>query len=377
MGTNEKYDLIIIGGGLAGLSMAILMAREKYKVLVIEKEAYPRHKVCGEYISNESKPFLESLGFSSIGFPVIDTLQVTDARGNELLAQLPQGGFGVSRFLLDARLAELTKEAGAILLTKTRVEDVKLEGEDFRVEVKTGSFIAKMVCGSWGRRNNMDVKWQRPFISKRQKGLDNYIAIKYHLNYPWPVDRVGLHNFENGYCGISRIEDGKCCLCYLTTAANLQNNGNDIKQMEKNVLMKNPWLKDIFSEAEFLYESPLAISQISFSGKERVVNHVLLTGDASGVITPLCGNGMSMALHSSKIASELISRFLQGKISRAEMERSYEKTWKANFSMRLAVGRMVQRNFGKDKATAFFLKTMKVLPFMQKVIIRNATGKPF
>src|SRR6187397_2364427 len=70
----------------------------------------------------------------------------------------------------------------------------------------------------------------------------------------------------------------------------------------------------IFSNSEFLYEEPLAISQISFDKKEQVENHVLMIGDSAGMITPSCGNGMSMALHAGKLAFEEIGSFLQGKI---------------------------------------------------------------
>src|SRR6202012_2587619 len=105
-------------------------------------------------------------------------------------------------------------------------------------------------------------------------------------------DTIALHNFQGGYCGISRVENDKCCLCYLTTAANLKQNGNDIKKMEEQVLMKNPQLKRILTNATHLYEQPLTISQISFARKEQIYGHVLLSGDSAGLITPLCGNGM-------------------------------------------------------------------------------------
>jgi flavin-dependent dehydrogenase len=79
-------------------------------------------------------------------------------------------------------------------------------------------------------------------------------------------------------------------------------NNNSIAQMEQNILWQNPLLKEIFTKAKFLYSEPLVISQVSFDRKQQVENHVLMIGDAAGLITPLCGNGMSMAMHASKIA---------------------------------------------------------------------------
>lgn len=379
MSNDTAYDVAIIGGGLAGLSLSILLGKQHYKVLLLEKESYPKHKVCGEYVSMESKPFLENLGLNidEMYLPVIDKLQVTDARGNAVNARLPQGGFGISRYMLDAALAGLAQKSGATLITKTKVEDVLRADGLFTVNAKGETYTAKVVCGAWGKRSNIDVKWQRPFVTEKNKALSNYIAMKYHITYPWPRDVVGLHNFRNGYCGISQIEDGKTCLCYLTTAANLQLCNNNIKELEQTVVMQNPSLYQILSNAVFLYESPITISQISFERKAQVEDHVLLLGDAAGMITPLCGNGMSMALRSAKIAAPLIDDFLKSRISRDELEKNYAAQWKQAFSRRISLGRFVQSNFGKGRLTSLFLRTANALPFVKRALINGASGEPF
>src|SRR6202012_738451 len=128
------------------------------------------------------------------------------------------------------------------------------------------------------------------------------------------------------------------CLCYLTTAANLQTSSNDIKAMEQQLLMKNPHLRDIFTNARFLYDEPLTISQVSFSQKEQGQDHVLLLGDAAGLITPLCGNGMSMAFHASKIAYQAVNDLLQNRMSRLQMEGIYQYNWQRQFAKRLSMG---------------------------------------
>lgn len=373
------YDAIIVGGGLAGLALGIQLRHAGYEVLVIEKEDYPRHKVCGEYISMESKPFLERIGLplSDMKLPEIGTLLVTDVKGKMLQANLHPGGFGISRYKLDAALADAFKAAGGTLLTKTKVAQVTFSDDLFTIQTQQQNYTAKLAAGTWGKRSNMDVKWQRPFIQAQKQSLNNYIGIKYHIVHPWPDDLIALHNFQNGYCGISRIEDGKNCLCYLTTAANLQQSGNDIRRMEKNILMQNPHLQKIFSEADFLWEQPLVISQISFQQKEQVQDHVLLLGDAAGLITPLCGNGMSMAFHGSKLAFEAMSGFLSGQISRVQMEDRYKKEWRKQFSRRLGAGRILQANFGKNKTTSLLLSGLKLFPFLQQPLIRATFGPAF
>src|SRR6202007_1408323 len=100
-----------------------------------------------------------------------------------------------------------------------------------------------------------------------------------------------------------------------------------IVQMEKNILHQNPLLETIFNSSEFLFEQPCTVSQVSFEKKSQVHNHILHSGDAAGMIAPLCGNGMSMALHGSKIAFEQIDLFLQNKIPRWQMEQDYANRW--------------------------------------------------
>jgi flavin-dependent dehydrogenase len=150
-----------------------------------------------------------------------------------------------------------------------------------------------------------------------------------------------------------------------------------IEQMERNILSANPHLKKIFETSTKLYQQPLSISQISFDKKSQVENHMLMIGDAAGMITPLCGNGMSMAIHGGKIASGYITDFLDGKLSRKEMEKNYAAEWKAQFAKRLKAGRMIQRFFGKVWLSNVFIATLKKMPLLTQKLIRLTHGKPF
>ena len=379
MNDSMLYDVGIIGGGLAGLSLAIQCADKGFSVVLFEKENYPFHKVCGEYISMESHGFLESLGvpLTQMNLPIIRQLKISDVKGTIYDFKLPLGGFGISRFLLDHTLYKIALSKGVNVVTDTKVSDVKFDDNAFSIQTSNGDFKCKVAAGSYGKRSNLDIKFKRPFISDKQNKLNNYIGIKYHVRYSQQHDTISLHNFNDGYCGISKIEDDKCCLCYLTTAKNLRKSNNSIREMEQQFLAKNPALKKIFIEAEFLYDEPLVISQISFETKTQVQDHMLMIGDAAGMITPLCGNGMSMALHASKIAFSEVDYFLQNRIDRNTMESNYSGSWKRKFATRLSIGRSVQKLFGGDPSTALFLKTMNALPPLANAIIRSTHGKPF
>lgn len=376
--SNDTYDVAIIGGGLAGLAASIQLAKAGHSVILFEKEKYPFHKVCGEYISLESWNFLSGLGvhIQEIAPPIIDTLFLTAPNGKTFKTKLPLGGFGISRYKLDSLLATIARKNGVHLLEETKVDEVVFN-EDFHLHFHSKKIIARVCCAAFGKRANLDIKWKRRFLQPSNKKLDNYVAVKYHIKTDWAQNVIGLHNFENGYCGISKIEDDKYCLCYMTNAENLKKCGNSIQRLEEAILYRNPHLKKIFLNSEKVESFPVTISQINFSKKTQVENHVMMLGDSAGMITPLCGNGMSIALHTSKIASELINQFLCRTISRNEMETVYEKEWNHFFSTRLKTGRALQQFFGSDRLSNFFVATLNVLPFLSKPIIQMTHGKPF
>lgn len=372
------YDIAIVGGGLAGLASAIRLRQEGHSVVLFEKEAYPFHKVCGEYISRESWNFLLSLGLplKEWSLPQIDTLQLTAPNGRLFRTPLPLGGFGVSRYKLDHALALLAKANGVHLLEKTRVDDIK-GGEGFTVHFNQQTIHAKLCLAAYGKRGNLDVKWKRPFLKQQNKRLNNYVGVKYHVKADWPANVIGLHNFENGYCGISKIEEERYCLCHMTRAENLHRSGNSIGRMQEEVLFKNPHLRKLFTGSEIMAEFPVTISQISFAQKSTVENGVLMLGDTAGMITPLCGNGMSIALHTAKIAAELGDAFLSGKLSQQQMEKQYQQQWRSNFSFRLRTGRALQAFFGSNRLSNGFVNLFRMAPFLASPVIRLTHGKPF
>jgi menaquinone-9 beta-reductase len=375
----KLYDAAIIGGGLAGLSLSIQLAKKGYQVVLMEKETYPFHKVCGEYISLESWDFLENLGvpLSEMNLPVIHKFLISAPNGNYLEHMLPLGGFGISRFKIDALLASIAHNYGVHIYEQTKVNEVKMENDFFTLESTAGEFKSKLVAAAYGKRSNLDIHYKRKFITRRPNKLNHFIGVKYHIEIDHPADLIALHNFENGYCGISKIEENKYCLCYLTTAQNLNKCDKSIPRLEKEILSKNHFLKTIFENAKFLNPTPHVISQISFEKKTQVENHILMTGDAAGMITPLCGNGMSMALHASKMAAEQMHAFLQKKITRAEMEENYKQAWKAAFQKRLATGRFIQRFFGSTLLSDWLISVLKPFPGLVNKLIIATHGDPF
>jgi flavin-dependent dehydrogenase len=372
------YDLAVVGGGLAGLALSIQVARQGFRVILFEKEKYPFHRVCGEYVSMESWNFLQELGMhlDELNISRIKRLCLSDINGKSFEQELFPGGFGISRFTLDFNLSRIATQSGVTICEQARILDIHFLNDQFHIDSSIGRFRAVMTAGCFGKRSNLDIKWKRPFIVARKNKLNNFVGVKYHIRHDFPDDLIALHIFKKGYCGISKVEDDQYCLCYLTSADNLRESKNDIELMEKTILSGNPHLKEIFNHAEKLH-APVVISQISFDSKSLIENHVLMIGDTAGMIAPLCGNGMSMALRASKIAAEQIQSFLSGTISRTQMEYSYVANWKTLFRKRLKIGRMLQRLFTSQLLMSVMINIARSFPGVLQSVIGQTHGRTF
>lgn len=368
-----ETEILIIGGGLAGLTAALHLNKLGLNVRLIEKDTYPHHKVCGEYISNEVLPYFEWLGLD-IGNLVptsISDLLFTSPSGKSIKTKLPLGGFGLSRYTIDHYLyTELIRRKVNVI--HDRVVQINFSNNQFTVATANNSFVAAYVIGAYGKRSAIDVKLNRSFINKQSP----YLAVKAHYKADFPNNLVSLHNFEGGYCGVSKVENDRLNICYLANYESFKKYKN-VLAFQENVLYKNRHLKAIFENATSLFEAPLTISQISFECKEPVYNHILMIGDTAGLIHPLCGNGMAMGIHSAKMVSELMQQTMQAQIrSRVALEESYSTQWNREFKSRLKMGRMLTALLRNNKLESLAMNALTKMPFLLNKIIKKTHGKP-
>lgn len=364
----------IIGGGLAGLIAAIEFSHAGINAVVVERNQYPFHRVCGEYVSHEVTSYLKSrhLFPSRFNPPDIRIFQLSSHDGDSKVMPLDLGGFGISRYAFDNLIFERARSLGVEFRLNTEVTGLAFNGRQFTVATQRDSWEADVVVGSFGKRSRMDRVLQRTFISRRSP----YAGVKYHVRTTNPDELISLHNFPGGYCGISNIEDGKSTLCYLTHVSNMKRY-KGIPELERNVLWKNPHLKKIFNEAAFVFDKPEVINEVSFETKAPVENHVLMAGDAAGMIAPLCGNGMAMAIQSARLLAAAAIPFISGEVSRAEMENNYRKKWIDEFSARLWRGRQIQKLFGRELTSQIAVSLVMNIPPLARSIIKNTHGRPF
>lgn len=370
----DDFDIIIVGGGLAGLTASIILSQVGLSVLVMEKNQYPHHKVCGEYVSNEVRPFLEhlGLGLTNLGAIPINNFAISNQKGKLLRTKLPLGGFGISRYVLDDALYRLAIRSGANF-TFESADFIEFDDDHFQVQTKRSSYQSTIVIGAYGKRSMLDRQLERSFI----KGKSPWLGVKAHYNVEnFPSNEVQLHCFEGGYGGLSMTENGAVNFCYLTHYKSFQKTKN-IDVFNKNVVSKNPFLKKFLDEAGLNFEPPLSIAQISFEKKELVHNHILMCGDSAGLIHPLCGNGMAMAIHAAKIVSEGIIQFFNKKeYPRRQLEQDYIQQWKSNFGSRRYFGRKIQNLITNSSVMNRAFSIIPNSELFLSTIIKQTHGKP-
>lgn len=368
----KNNEVLIIGGGLAGLTAAIHLSKIGFQVIVIEKNKFPKHKVCGEYISNEVLTYLNwlDLKIANLQPTAITKLEFSTVNGKMIKTILPLGGFGISRYTLDEYLYTKAIINGCKIIQDT-VETIVFEKEVFTINTTNKTVLkSEIVIGAFGKRSDIDLKLSRNFIQKKSP----WLAVKAHYSGSFPNDLVGLHNFKGGYCGVSKVENDVINICYLTDYETFKKYKN-IEEYQNKVVSQNPYLKSIFSNSKLLFEKPLTISQISFEKKQAVENHILMIGDTAGLIHPLCGNGMAMAIHNAKIVSELVEKYFNNEIkSRNELEEKYVQEWNFNFRKRIKMGRFLSNLLRKQKLSRALMRILIIFPFLLPKIIKKTHG---
>ncbi|MDC7998513.1 NAD(P)/FAD-dependent oxidoreductase [Gilvibacter sediminis] len=368
----QEADVLIVGGGLAGLSAAIDLSVQGKSVLLFEPKSYPRHKVCGEYISNEVLPYLSKLGIDpfTLGAVEISNFSWTHPKGKAIQAKLPLGGFGISRFTLEQAMFQRALAVG-VQPIKASAENIESITNGVQVKSSDGNnYTARAGIAAYGKRSVLDKKLAREFISKKA----NYVAAKWHAQGAFDPSLVALHNFEGGYCGVSRVEEGLINFCFIASYKVFKNY-RDLPKFMDSVLRSNPHLKELMDETEMVFEKPLSIAQISFKDKPPVEGKWIMCGDSAGLIHPLCGNGMSMAIRSAEIACEELMDCFSELQDHAQALQNYRSRWKGEFAKRLRMGRIASGIFSSDTGSGLAMDVVRYVPGILPFFIKQTHGK--
>lgn len=346
-----RYDAIIIGAGLAGCSTAIQLAQRGHQVLLLEQQKYPSHKLCGEFLSVEVIAIFERLGIldavRAAGAVPIRHASVSTCTGQSFYSDLPGTALGLSRYQLDWILMQRAQSSGATCQDGTRVTAVSGNlRQGFTVQTRQDSFTARLVIGAYGKRSGLDRNLSRPFMRQPSP----FIASKAHYTGLELPSVVELHAFPGGYCGLSQVEAGRVNVCWIAQgekmkAAVMRGETGAIAD-PRQALLLNPVLADRLASMDCLADATQSLSQITFELKEKFHQDIWMIGDTAGMIAPLCGDGMAMALRSAELAVPLAIAFLKPNGLEIEtLKRRYTRAWNQEFRLRLQLGRLMHYGF--------------------------------
>jgi flavin-dependent dehydrogenase len=369
------HDAIVIGGGLAGCSAALHLARRDHRVLLLEKGTYPKHKLCGEFLSPEVQGLCDGLGvldgMQAAGAHPIRHARVTTADGMTFESDLPGTALGLSRYRLDELLFEHARAAGVDGRTSARVRSV--EGaldEGFVVSTRDASFRGRVVLGAYGKRGLLDRTLERDFLQERSP----FVAFKAHFEGVSLPGQIELHAFEGGYCGLSHVEDERVNVCWIAREEALTAAGGQPEAMMAHALAENDALADRLGRMRRVSDTFHAISQISLARKAPFERDVCMIGDTAGMIAPLCGDGMAMALHSATLAVPPASDFLDGHITASDFRTRYTQAWSRDFSRRMQVGRWAHHGYIRPLLANTAVQLCRLVPALGRWVIRATRG---
>lgn len=367
-------DVAIVGGGIAGLASAVELSRRGHSVTVLEQGALPRHRVCGEYVSLETLPFLRDLGLDvyALGAKQLTRFELSSVSGRKFRSRLDLGGFGLSRYRLEAALLDLASRHGVQVELGATVRRVEANEAAYRILGPKTPLSARLVLGCFGKRSKLDYTSGRPHAGRRSP----YVAVKRHYRGRFPAGLVGLHVVPGGYCGISAVEDDLVNVCCLTNVPALEAHGG-VAGLESQGLRANPVLASYLDQLQPAAAAPLVISQVDFETKEPIHQHVLMLGDAAGLIHPLIGNGMAMAMRAAAAVAPLASRFLEGALSRSELEVAHCEKLRRQYRTRRRVSRSLQSLFESRQLSEALCVAANAAPKLARLVIRSTHGPSF
>ncbi len=355
------WDVAVVGAGPAGCAAAIELARAGAKIGLLEKAAFPRDKLCGEFLSPVGARVVEELGcgrqFHAAQPAPIERAVVVTASGARLEFPFPARAYGLSRLRFDHLLARAALAAGAQLIEKAEI--VRLENATQTLSTRDGrKFQSRMVLLASGRHSLLqpltsDSSTGRTALrpARREKQANpTYFAFKAHYRGEC-AGRVELYFFPCGYCGLAPIEGGRVNLCCLVEKSLLATGSAE------QVLARVPALRARLAgwrrEEPFLFTGPVSM------GWRRPPSDLLVAGDAALFPDPFTGQGMSVALENGRMAAR---HALSGSEAVSESSEAVSESIEA-------YSRELQRRFGGQLRAARLLRAATT-PWLERTLLR-------
>lgn len=300
-------SICIAGGGVAGLSLGIALAKKGVPTHLHDGGFYPRHRVCGEFICGIKEETIGILGIEEL-FQTATPLKTTEWFINNKSSwryELPYPAWGISRYKMDDILQQKYQSLGGKLYSRSKLsieENQEKEG----------------------------VVW----ANGRAVEPSKWIGLKAHFK-KFPISKdLEMHMGKQAYVGISHIEDGKVNVCGLFTK-NPQVRGRSHQLLLAYIRASGlNDLADKLENSEQDDQSCIGVSSVNFSTNSPP-SHQLKIGDQYSVIPPFTGNGMSLAMESAATILPFVLNYAEGKQSWSESLHDAKEQLAKNFNSRL------------------------------------------
>lgn len=339
-------DVAIIGAGPAGSALASLLAGRGVSVALIDRDVFPRDKLCGEFVSYDALPILERLGvideIERHGAPRIEHCRVVGSQRTYEFS-FPEPARGVSRLLLDDLLFRTAVARGATPYggwTATRFVPhaflIELSKED-----ETRFISARVIVGAWGRWGRFDSHLGRRFV--RDHSHRNFGFKRHYRSEVGERDVIELYSFARGYVGVSGVEGGLANICGLVHAARLERHKGRWPSFVEQIRREEPHVDRLYARHVPVQDDFLSSDPVIFRPRLPVEQGIFMIGDASGIVDPLAGDGIAMALQSALVAAPHLLRLMSNRNERDGIEREYLHRHAEMFGRRIRWSRTVAR----------------------------------
>jgi menaquinone-9 beta-reductase len=358
----EEFDAIIVGGGPAGAGAGIHLAASGARVLLAERERFPRPKLCGEFISPECLEHFARLGVLEEmsrggGAHVSETVFYAPSGRGVAMPSAWFGGrqtdaLGLSRAEMDARLLARARESGVTVVEESSLAGLVLEGGrvcGVYLHAEGGEareFRARVTLDATGRGRAVVRRAERELGGevKRSDGA-HLVAFKAHLEGArGAAGACEIYFYPGGYGGLSPVEGGLSNLCFIARAGDVRARASNAERVLREVLMRNrraaTTLRDARARTRWL-----GVSLESFGRHEPApFEGLLAVGDAAAFIDPFTGSGMLMALEGGELAARAVSRWLaRGVEDFAALAEEYRAGYAERFDSRLRLCGLLRR----------------------------------
>lgn len=374
--------MAIVGGGPAGSALAALLARAGRRPVLLERDRFPREKLCGEFLSMEAQDLLKRIGCLD-AVRALRPAAITGARffspsGRSIEIDLGAEALGLGRVALDETLFRHAQQCGASVFEGASVTRMDESADGVLLEIEQslldGTRVKRLlradrVVAAYGRRSGLDrpldrgfLRLRSPFVGykRRHAFLPGAGAVAAELR-----GTVEIHLFDGGYCGVSVVDGGAVNICLLAEERVFAAAGRDpIARLAR----LSPSLRGRMSALRPDGE-PLAAARLTFTAKEPSSGSILFIGDAAAMIAPLCGDGQAMALESAVLLAELMSR-----AGGDELPRLWDDLWRRRFASRLRVGRWLQALLMRPNAAEAVIRVLKPWPSLAAPLLARTRG---